>query len=400
MAKRPAKVNELEFHLRRFGRRLRLRDGWLLAQRTIWIAALAGVLIQVTGRIFPIEKLSRWTLLPFLIWLIFVVFYPLFKPQSLMQIARLVDLELSLKERLSTALVLQSGSSPFSEQSMAFQQVDSSDIARTQPSSRISFSTPNLTHLQRNDALSSAAKIIPGEAFALNYLVRPLATGAVLISIILALSIIPNPQTLVLKQRSELQQAAKEQARQIEIARQEIEASKEISPEMREELLRQLAELAKNLQRNSGDLEQALADLSKLEQELKRKLDPNLASRQALLESLASQLAQATGDRKSQDATQASEQALDQLAEADRPDGRNAAPGTRPESGPGSRTSRAIWRWTIEPGARFTRSGCPIRRRPIGPESQPGRQNCIGGFEIPNGRPDRYNACPGAGKRF
>jgi hypothetical protein len=315
MAKRPTKVNELEFHLGRFGRRLRLRFGWLLAQRTIWIAALAGVLIQVTGRIFPIENLRLWTILPFLVWLIFVVFYPLLKPLSPMQIARLVDRELSLKERLSTALVLQSGSSPFSEQSMAFQQVDSFDITRTQPSSRISFSTPNLTHLQRNDALSSAAKIIPGEAFVLNYLVRPLATGAVLIFIILASSIIPNPQTLVLKQRAALQQAAKEQARQIEIARQQIEASKEISPEMREELLRQLAELAKNLQRNSGDLEQALADLSKLEQELKRKLDPNLASRQALLESLASQLTEATGDRKSQDATQASEQALDQLAE-------------------------------------------------------------------------------------
>ena len=86
-----------------------------------------------------------------------------------------------------------------------------------------------------------------------------------MISIILASSLIPNPQTLILKQRAELQQAAKEQARQIEKARQEIEASKDISPEMREELLRQLAELAKNLERNPGDLEQALADLSKLE---------------------------------------------------------------------------------------------------------------------------------------
>jgi hypothetical protein len=43
--------------------------------------------------------------------------------------------------------------------------------------------------------------------------------------------------------------------------------------------------------------------------------DPNLASQQALLESLASQLVQASGDRKSQDAMQASEQALEQLAD-------------------------------------------------------------------------------------
>ena len=68
------------------------------------MAALAGVLIQVTGRIFPIEKLWLWTLLPFLVWLISVIAYSLLKPRTLMQIARQVDLELSLKERLSTAL--------------------------------------------------------------------------------------------------------------------------------------------------------------------------------------------------------------------------------------------------------------------------------------------------------
>jgi hypothetical protein len=281
------------------------------------MAALAGALIQLAGRARPIENLGLWTLLPFLVWLIFVVLYPVLKPLSLMQIARQVDLELSLKERLSTAFALQNEPAPFSEQIMALQQVDASQIAKAQPAGRISLSTPNLTHLQRNDALSVAAMIVPAEAFVLNWLIRPLATGAILISIsiILASSLIPNPQSLILKQRAELQQAAKEQAQQIEKARQEIEGSKEISPEMREELVRQLAELTKNLQRNPGDLEQALVDLSKLEQELKRKIDPNLASRQALLESLASQLAQATGEQKSQDASQASEQALDQLAE-------------------------------------------------------------------------------------
>jgi len=292
-----------------------LRDGWLLAQQTFWMAALAGVLIQISGRVVPIENLGSWTLLPFLVWLTLVIAYPMFKPQSLMQIARRVDLELSLKERLSTALALQSQPVPFSHQITASQQVEASQLAQAHPANKISLSTPNLTHLQRNDALSVAAVIVPTEAFMLNWLFRPLATGMVMISIIIASSLIPNPQTALLKQRLELQQAAKEQAKQIEKATKEIEASKNISPEMKKELIKQLAELSKNLEHNPGDLEQALADLSKLEQELKRKLDPNLASKQALLESLASQLAQATGERKSQDATQVSEQALDQLAD-------------------------------------------------------------------------------------
>jgi hypothetical protein len=302
-------VNELESHIRRFGRRLRLRDSWLLAQRTFWMAALAGVLIQLAGRVFPVEKLWLWTAAPFLGWLFPVLAYSLLKPRSLMQIARRVDLELSLKERLSTALALQ--------------QVVATTAAQAQPTnriteritSRISLPTPDLAQLQRIDALNIAALIVPAQAFVLNWLVRPLAAGAVLVAILLVSSILPNPQTLVLKQRAELQQAAKEQARQMEKARQEIEASQEISPEMKQELIRQLAELAKNLERNRGDLEQALADLSKLEQDLKRLQDPRLASQQAMLESLASQLAQATGERKSQDAAQASQQALDQLAE-------------------------------------------------------------------------------------
>jgi hypothetical protein len=308
-------VNELESHLRRFGRRLRLRDGWLLAQRSFWMAALAGLLIQVAGRIFPIITLGFWTSLPFVLWLILVILYALLRQASLMQIARRVDLELSLKERLSTALALQNRADQFSAPILALQQADAINVVQAQSTNRISPTNTSLTHLQRNDALRVAATIIPDKDFVLDWLIRPMATGAVLVSMILVSALISNPQTLILKQRAELQQAAKEQAKQIEKARQEIEASKDISPEMQEELLRQLAELTKNLERNPGDLEQALADLSRLEQELKRKLDPNLASRQAMLESLASQLAKATGDRKSQDATQASEQALDQLAE-------------------------------------------------------------------------------------
>ncbi len=279
------KLDDLEFHLRKFSRRIRLRNGWLLTQRTLWIAALMAVFIQVVGRVYPIEKLGLWTMLPFLVWIIIVLIYSAFKPQPLMQIAQGVDLELDLKERLSTALAME---------------------GRPRQS---------LTRLQHQDALMVAAAIIPAEAFGLTWLVKSLATGAVLISLVLVSAIMPNPRDADIKQRAEIEAQAKKQAQQIEKTRKEIEAANDISPEMKEELIKKLEELAKALQRNPGNLEQALADLSKLEQELKREIDPNQASRQALLESLASQLAQATGEKKSQDAMQTSEQALDKLAE-------------------------------------------------------------------------------------
>jgi hypothetical protein len=285
-------VNELESHLRRFGSRLRLRDGWLLAQRTFWMAALGGVLIQIAGRIFPIYNLGFWTWLPFLVWLILVVLYSLIRPLPLMQIALKVDLELCLKERLSTALALQ--------------QVDATQTAKKQAFDRISLSTLKLTYLQRNDALSVAAKVIPAEAFAFSWLLRSLFIGAIFVSLILISELAYNPMDQIKVERAAIKHAAREQAQQIEKAKQEIEDSQEISEEMRQELISKMEELAKTLQQNPGNLEQALADLSKLEQELKSKLDPNLASRQSTLESLAAQLSQATGERNRQEATQAS----------------------------------------------------------------------------------------------
>ena len=54
--------------------------------------------------------------------------------------------------------------------------------------------------------------------------------------------------------------------------------------------MRKLDELARQLRENRGDRETALAELSKAEEALKQKLQPNAAARQAALEALAAQL--------------------------------------------------------------------------------------------------------------
>lgn len=300
--------NDLTFYLRRFNKRLRLRDGWLKAQQTLWLAGLAGLLVQTIGRLWPVENIWVWTLLPVFVWLLAAIAYTIFKPQTMMQIARRVDLELNLKERLSTALASQTAAASQSARRLTL------NTRLTQPASQFSLAAQNLSRLQKSDALAMAAAIVPAQAFALQWMLRSLGVATMLIFLTLASMVIPNPQVERLAQKAAIEQAAKEQAKQIETARQEIEQDQKISPEMRDELARQLEELAKKLQRNPGDLEQALADLTRLEQELKRKLDPNLASRQAMLETLAAQLARATGERNSPDAIQSSEQALERLA--------------------------------------------------------------------------------------
>ncbi len=67
-------------YLKQFSRRLRLRDGWLAAQRTLWLAGVVSILILLVGRLFPIEDLYRWALLPPVAWLVLVLGYALFYP--------------------------------------------------------------------------------------------------------------------------------------------------------------------------------------------------------------------------------------------------------------------------------------------------------------------------------
>jgi len=282
-------TDPLHSHLVRFARRLRLRDGWRLAQRTFWIAGVAALLAQTAGHFWPLVRLGLWTFLPFLVWLLAVICIALFRPLPMMRVALRVDSELDLRERLSTALALQNLQSAF---------------------------PPALVRSQRQDALFAAQNVKSRRDFPLEFFKRPLAAAGAVLAAIVLLAVLPNPMDAVLAQRLAVAQAAKEQAAQVEKAQQAIEAAKELTPEQRQELLRKLAELASLLRNNPGSLEQALADLSTLDQALREKLDPNNGLRAANLESLSAQLQALSGIKKdpSQDQAQAATAALAQLA--------------------------------------------------------------------------------------
>jgi hypothetical protein len=99
--------NALRPYLDRARRRLRLRDGLLLAQNTLWQAGLLALLALLAGRVFPIPRLGLWAALPYAAWLAGWVGYALFRPLPPMRVARRVDAELGLKERLSSSLALE-----------------------------------------------------------------------------------------------------------------------------------------------------------------------------------------------------------------------------------------------------------------------------------------------------
>jgi hypothetical protein len=269
-------MDELQPYLKRFAHRIRWRSGWLLAQRSLWFVAATSLLIQVLGRLAPIEQLQLWTALPVVLWLLMVPGFTLIRPLSAIQVARQVDLELDLKQRLSTALAL-------------------SDI-RTETNKNF---PDYLLTAQRRDALLYANQIQTARDFPISFLRRPSLTAAILVLCIVVLVFFPNPMDAVIAQRRQVAQAAVEQAQKIDDLRKDIAAADELSPEAREELLRQLAELSDALRENPGDLEQALADLARLETALQAKLDPDADAQAANLRALASQLAALSGEQLS-----------------------------------------------------------------------------------------------------
>lgn len=284
--------SDLKPFLAHFRRRLRLQDGWRLIQNTLWIPTLFALLVQLGGRILPIERLDRWSLAAFPVWLLACLVWASFHPQPLMKVARRVDLVLSLRERLSTALVFES--LPLSTDPVF------TDLVRS----------------QHRDAVATASAIAPSQALPLTWRPRPLAAACVLAVLVFLAAWLPNPMDTVLAQRQAVREEAARQAERVEQLRQQIEQAEELSPEEQADLLRRLAELAEKLHANRGDLEQAIADFSNLEKQLTDRLDPDAAAQQASLEALAAQLEALTGQLRDPNstATDAAAQALADLA--------------------------------------------------------------------------------------
>lgn len=289
---------ELTGYLKRFARRLRWRDTLAALQYGLPAAALAGLLFQIAGRLWPLPDPLRWSLAAAGACLLAAVGYGLLRPLPLRRAAWRVDVELGLKERLSTALALAAPAA--------------SRTAATRPRF-----PDDLVERQGLDALETARRIEPRRDLSFRFYRRPVFLAGLLMAAALALVILPNPMEAELARRAAIREAAARQAEEIEDVREEIEEAENLSPEERDELLRQLAELAEQLRANPGDLEEALANLSRLEEALREQADPNAASQRAMLEALAAQLSELAQQERSETASdaEAAAEALEQLAE-------------------------------------------------------------------------------------
>lgn len=255
-------------YLGRVRARLRLRDGLWLAQRSLWLGLGMAALALLAGRLWPIERVWIGALAALGLWLAGVTAWALFRPLPVMRVARLADAELRLKERLSSSLALD----------------------REKDAAVAAAFDPRLVTQAHADALRAARAIQPTRDFPLRWERRPLTAAAGLLLAAGLLYWLPNPMDRVIAERQAVAQEAQRQAQQVEKLRQQVQNAQEMSPEERDALLKQLAELAKQLKENPGNREQALADLSRLEENLRARLDAKAGQRQAALEAMAAQL--------------------------------------------------------------------------------------------------------------
>ncbi len=274
----------LRRQLQPFAMRLRLADTLQIASRTLWIAAAIALLAQVVGRIFPFEYLSVFTIAPFILWVLFALGYLVFRPLPPMRVARRLDTALALNERLATAL-----------------ELDGND---QQP----------ILALQQADARQRAAELQPNMLPLRIDRQRILAAFLMLVAVV-ALLLLPNPQDAVLAERAAVRQQIQETIAEIEQLEAQVAESPNLSPADREALQRQLRELREQLERNPGDREQALADISTAETQLRDELQQGADAQRAALEQLSRRLDSMAGDSERQpDATRAAD-SLENLSE-------------------------------------------------------------------------------------
>ncbi len=283
--------HQLLTFLRPLGRRLRLRSSIQWLTRTAWIACAACAVILLSGRLWPIDGYRAVAGGLLAGWLIGWAIYSVTRSITPFRVARRADVELNLRDRLATALVL---SDPEGTEMTGFDD--------------------SLAMLQVTDALVVAQSIAPRRAFPVRieraHMLR--AAAAALVSI--GLLVLPNPMDAVVTQRAQVAQTAQAEAAKLEKLSQQIEQNKSLNPDERAALLRQMREMIERLKSNPGDAKKALADLAKFQEQLRAKLDPAAPSAAAAMDALAQQLAQLAGAKDKPKDSEEAAKLLEQLA--------------------------------------------------------------------------------------
>ena len=294
----PKSIKVFQPFLKYFKRRIIIHDIWLFIQSTVWIVGLILLILTIAGRLWPIPNIQVILFGIICIW-IFSILINLFRiPKSSLSIAWRVDQELNLKERFSSS-------------------IEFSGYPQS-PNPTFDIFIPQ----QKEETLQALKSAPKNSAFRLKLYPKHLIATTIISVIVIILTVLPNPMTDIIKQQEAIAAAAEAQAEKIDELREEILQGDLLSEEEKEDLINQLESLAAKLRDNQGDLAEAMADLSKVEAELLKQLNPQLNFKQAALNSMSQQLSNLAKENQNDDALNSDfqkniEDILSQLSEMD-----------------------------------------------------------------------------------
>jgi hypothetical protein len=205
------------------------------------VAALAQAVIWVIASFFyPIMGLNSYILLgAAAILAVFMVLGMVFKP-SLTKVAYEID-DCGLQQRVITSYEMSGRNDAFA----VLQRQDT------------------LKRLKSFDSGTIPVWIVPK---------RRLYAGAAIAAILIILSLIPNPQDDVIRERLRVQEAIGKGLADIDKAEDELVREAQISDEQKQDIARLLEELKRNL-KDESDYKEAMKDISKTEEALKKMLE-------------------------------------------------------------------------------------------------------------------------------
>jgi hypothetical protein len=280
---------QLEAHLRRLRRRLRLVEGIDLGVWGLAVGLAAAVALFGVARLTPLAPLP--SLLPIgaglaVAGILFTQAMAWLRPRPLFTVARLADRRRELRARLATAWSIAG-------------------------EGRLGPAAPLVRQAQLADALQVAAALVPRSAFPLRLPRRGVGASLVLALALAPLLLLPNRQEAELACRAAVAKAIAEQVAELELLQAELTELEELSEtETGREVLAGLDAVRQSLAEGDLSQEEAVAVLSEAEAKLRRLQDQGTAARQAAMQEAGRRMGQAS-------ATDLNQALAEALAEGD-----------------------------------------------------------------------------------
>ncbi|WP_420629603.1 hypothetical protein [Candidatus Leptofilum sp.] len=239
------RFEELKQQLGQWNGRRRMRDGLLWLPRGLLLGLLLGVVVATIARFRPLLTNQEVGLVAGgvgLVGLLVAAIVLLARRYDLLQQARFADRQFLLKERVSTAVEIQT------------QQLETN---------------PTFAKLQLNDTLT-AVRHVDTQAM-LPFKVNRQDWLIILLAIILlgTAVLLPNAQESALLKSRAIQESIEEQVEALEALEEEIIQNPELTDEQEEELLEPIQNALEGLEQGSLSQEEAVATLSEAEAELR-----------------------------------------------------------------------------------------------------------------------------------